>query len=77
MGRLTTHVLDTANGTPGEGIEITLFRQTSDGFIPIARTLTNQDGRTDSPFSKTTISSLANINFNSTRRSISSTEAPS
>ncbi len=49
MGRLTTHVLDTANGTPGGGIEITLFRHTNDGLIPIARSLTNQDGRTDSP----------------------------
>ncbi|MGF1704904.1 hydroxyisourate hydrolase [Enterovibrio baiacu] len=49
MGRLTTHVLDTANGTPGAEIEITLFRHTSAGLIPITRSLTNQDGRTDSP----------------------------
>ena len=26
MGRLTTHVLDTASGRPGAGIRITLYR---------------------------------------------------
>ena len=26
MGRLTTHVLDTAHGRPGAGIAVTVFR---------------------------------------------------
>ncbi len=48
MGRLTTHVLDIANGCPGEGIYIELFRTASqDG--PIASAITNIDGRCDAP----------------------------
>lgn len=45
MGRLTTHVLDTALGKPAAGIRIELFR---DG-IHIAEAMTNADGRTDAP----------------------------
>jgi len=47
MGRLTTHVLDTANGCPGAGIRIDLFRQGQDDAI--ASTITNDDGRCDAP----------------------------
>ncbi len=32
MGRLTTHVLDTANGCPGQGIAVTVFRKVGDEF---------------------------------------------
>ena len=46
-GKLTTHVLDTANGTPAQGMRIELFRLDG-GRRLIAETLTNHDGRTDS-----------------------------
>jgi 5-hydroxyisourate hydrolase len=46
MGRLTTHVLDTANGCPGAGIRIELFRIGTDGN-PVASVITNTDGRCD------------------------------
>src|SRR3954449_13293817 len=50
-GRLTTHVLDTANGRPAAGLAIELWRI---GKKPAPRELlktitTNQDGRTDEP----------------------------
>ena len=50
MGRLSTHVLDTANGCPGHGIKIELFRLDSAGTRhAIASATTNPDGRTDHP----------------------------
>ncbi len=45
MGRLTTHVLDTARGCPAAGVAIELAR---DGAT-LVRTRTNEDGRTDAP----------------------------
>lgn len=48
-GYLTTHVLDTASGKPAAGMRIELFRLTGDTREAIAQTLTNADGRTDSP----------------------------
>lgn len=49
-GFLTTHVLDTARGCPAEGIEIALFAgDIADDARPIARVMTNADGRTDGP----------------------------
>ncbi len=48
-GYLTTHVLDTARGVPGEGIKIELFRLNGDVREKLAETVTNSDGRTDSP----------------------------
>lgn len=48
MGRLTTHVLDTAHGRPGAGIAVTVHRL--DGTRrEVARAVTNHDGRCDSP----------------------------
>ena len=50
MGRLTTHVLDTANGCPGEGIQIRLYRLAEDGSQHLLReVVTNDDGRVDGP----------------------------
>ena len=49
MGRLTTHVLDTAHGTPGAGIRIELYRLDGDQRSLVADTKTNADGRTDAP----------------------------
>lgn len=48
-GYLTTHVLDTALGLPAKGIKIELFRIVGDSRTKIAETITNDDGRTDSP----------------------------
>lgn len=49
MGRLTTHVLDTARGKPAAGVRITLYRVTGMSHKKIAETVTNADGRTDAP----------------------------
>jgi 5-hydroxyisourate hydrolase len=54
MGRLTTHVLDIANGCPGAAIRIDLFRYGQHDAI--VRTITNADGRVESPL-------LENENF--------------
>lgn len=49
MGRLTTHVLDTASGRPGAGIAIELFALDGDERKSLGATRTNADGRTDTP----------------------------
>ena len=52
MGRLTTHVLDTARGCPASGLAINLFRVdsgTGDQSALIVSTRTNDDGRCDAP----------------------------
>ena len=48
-GFLTTHVLDTARGCPAQGIKITLHRINGQAHDKIAETITNADGRTDTP----------------------------
>jgi 5-hydroxyisourate hydrolase len=48
MGRLTTHVLDTARGRPGGGISIKLF-SLENGRHLVATSVTNGDGRTEEP----------------------------
>jgi 5-hydroxyisourate hydrolase len=49
MGKLTTHVLDTAHGKPAAGMLIELHRLESRQKIRIGRAVTNADGRTDQP----------------------------
>lgn len=49
MGKLTTHVLDTAAGRPAAGVQIELFRVESGGTALLARATTNSNGRTDQP----------------------------
>ena len=49
MGRLTTHVLDTARGRPGAGIAIALFALDDGERRPLGERLTNADGRCDEP----------------------------
>ena len=49
MGRLTTHVLDTARGQPGAGIKVTLYRHAGEGPVRIAEAVTNADGRCVAP----------------------------
>ena len=48
MGYLTTHVLDSAHGCPGEGITISLYRIGAEREL-IHETTTNNDGRCDQP----------------------------
>ncbi|MGL5075755.1 MAG: hydroxyisourate hydrolase [Waterburya sp.] len=54
-GKLTTHVLDTANGCPASGIAIALWKLELDSSLNLDTTLllkttkTNHDGRTDQP----------------------------
>jgi 5-hydroxyisourate hydrolase len=45
-GRLTTHVLDTAHGTPAAGVPVTLCDAEGN---EIAHATTNADGRLDAP----------------------------
>jgi 5-hydroxyisourate hydrolase len=50
MGRLSTHVLDTANGIPAQGIAIDLHKIHDDGSRSLIKSvITNADGRTDTP----------------------------
>ncbi len=45
MGRLTTHVLDTAHGKPAAGVVIRLYHCAADGRQLLAQHATNSDGR--------------------------------
>lgn len=47
MGKLSTHVLDTANGCPAKGIRIEFFSLGADGPMLLKEAVTNSDGRTD------------------------------
>jgi 5-hydroxyisourate hydrolase len=51
MGRLTTHVLDTAHGLPAAGVSISLWAvdEHGDNRRLIRTVQTNADGRTDTP----------------------------
>src|SRR5210317_1173775 len=48
MGRLTTHVLDTAHGVPAAGVDVVLYRVNPE-LQELARGRTNADGRLDQP----------------------------
>jgi 5-hydroxyisourate hydrolase len=49
MGKLTTHVLDTANGCPAAGMRVS-FSRIDDGVSRELKTLVlNADGRADAP----------------------------
>ena len=48
MGRLTTHVLNTAHGKPAAGLAVTL-RQAGKHGAALASLVTNDDGRADAP----------------------------
>lgn len=48
MGRLTTHILDTAHGGPAENVDIRLFSM-GDTRKLVASATTNGDGRTAYP----------------------------
>ena len=48
-GRLSTHVLDIAQGRPAAGLRIQLWRIETDNRHLLKEGVTNQDGRTDAP----------------------------
>ena len=48
MGRLTTHVLDTAHGVPAEGVRIALHGRGARAGL-LREATTNADGRCDRP----------------------------
>jgi len=49
MGRLTTHVLDTAHGRPAGGMQVDLFRLEGIERVLLKIVQTNMDGRVDGP----------------------------
>jgi 5-hydroxyisourate hydrolase len=48
MGKLSTHVLDTAQGKPGAGVKIELYRIVSGQRTLLKSDATNRDGRCNS-----------------------------
>lgn len=48
MGRVTTHVLDTAHGGPAAGVEVRLYALAGQREL-VASAVTNEDGRTAEP----------------------------
>ncbi len=48
MGKLTTHVLDTAQGKPAANLEVRLFRFEAD-WVLLKTLRMNADGRADAP----------------------------
>ncbi len=49
MGKLTTHILDTTRGTPGQGIHVSLYRIENEQRTLLRQMITNDDGRCDEP----------------------------
>lgn len=49
MGKLTTHVLDTAQGIPARGVTLELYRVDDSIRTLLTRASTNADGRCDAP----------------------------
>lgn len=49
MSRLTTHVLDTANGKPGSAVQLVLYKIVEGVRQAVVTTATNSDGRCEKP----------------------------
>lgn len=49
MGRLTTHVLDLASGTPASGMTVELVSLEGGSRRPLVQLATNRDGRCEGP----------------------------
>jgi 5-hydroxyisourate hydrolase len=49
MGRLTTHVLDTAQGKPAAAMRVRLYRKSGESYALVTEITTNADGRCDAP----------------------------
>ena len=62
-GKLTTHVLDTANGCPAAGIKVELYRWDGDSLQHLKSETTNGDGRTDGPLLTTLVTGVYELRF--------------
>ncbi len=49
MGKLTTHVLDTAHGTPAKNMQLRLSKFAAGTWQELKIVFTNNDGRADGP----------------------------
>ena len=49
MGKLTTHVLDTAHGCPAAGMRVTLYRLDDAGAVVLKAFVLDADGRAGAP----------------------------
>ncbi len=49
MGKLSTHVLDTANGRPAAGVSVTLYAVADGARSLLKKDVTNADGRCAAP----------------------------
>lgn len=49
MGKLTTHVLDTAHGTPAAGMQLQLWREQDGHWLLVTSLTLNSDGRSGEP----------------------------
>lgn len=49
MGKLSTHVLDIAQGKPGAGVKVKLFRVDGCTKVLLKTDTTNRDGRCETP----------------------------
>lgn len=49
MGKLSTHVLDTAHGKPGAGVRVALYALAGSGRTLLKEDVTNADGRCSAP----------------------------
>lgn len=49
MGKLSTHVLDTAHGRPGAGVAVELYEVSGGNRRLVKRDTTNADGRCNAP----------------------------
>jgi len=49
MGKLSTHVLDTAHGRPGAGVRVDLYAIDAHGRTLLKTDVTNNDGRCGAP----------------------------
>ena len=49
MGKLSTHVLDTAHGRPAAGVAVELYSVADGARTLLAQAATNADGRCDAP----------------------------
>ena len=45
MSTISTHVLDTARGSPANGVRVTLEAQAADGWVRLGSASTDADGR--------------------------------
>jgi 5-hydroxyisourate hydrolase len=60
---LTTHVLDTAAGTPAGGVEIILYAIDGATRTVLGSAITNADGRTDAPLAENLIAGHYELTF--------------